>query len=350
MTPENPRIEREPTHRVNITFYGIDHGSYNLQGLEGLEQALAEHLVVSTGTNMVFLEEVDLPAKDRRFQLKRARELGGFTRMSVDAQLYREFGRMKAYQLVGGHYVSRDSAIDKRIKTISESTIDEIIENKLLDVPMIRQFYQFQLIDRFAKAYKLSVDWEQHESRERTKLISGAKAFGELSDLTLFAMRKGDFEKAIDLHGKCNFLLQELNTKRDIDVVEDLKKRVKKSLKIDGGSVFIVFGALHHNIVDQLDRKLKEPHVSFRKKLFDDDLLDYYPQDKECVGRQAARVFILDTLSYDARDSRIVDHFAMNYENTQRDIKKFVDSTNFEELTSLINSKRLIEAFVRYDN
>ena len=253
--------EIEQNYKVLVTFQGVNHHDLNLQGLQKVKEGIVGHLEASHGENTIILEGGGSSTMVKR--LKLAIKKYGFGEDYIISGILKRKNGMRREPTF--------NEIDRlKNKMNNAQSIDEILRDNLIPRDTVRYYYLFRMLGELNKSYAFNVDFEEWPPQVAQKRKQLTESYTVLQKETFNQWLNGDFSHVVE-NWKiyCNQDIQQINV-RDIEMVDNLKKRTRKLVDSkEGGSIFVLFGTLHQDILDTLSRKFgKNPPIRFNKSVW----------------------------------------------------------------------------------
>lgn len=238
------RAER-PT--VLVTWLGWEHDELNLGRVDQLRDAFVSHLEQSSGKQSIFMESAGASYGISEGVKNDIRNYGGLTNFFIAGVLRKRY-----------HQEPSMETILKSKNLLKDTSVEVIIDKQLLSpIQDVSEYCVYAEIDRLKEKYDFEIDLEAHPgpvAQELTRLDTLRK---QHIFLIQHGWHNGLFDQALQAAQKADGILyRQENITREQSLVDELKKRVRKLQKDEGGSIFIPFGEMHYPVIPALQRKL----------------------------------------------------------------------------------------------
>lgn len=342
ISEKTPNLEVQQKPKVLVTFYGWDHSDFNITGMDSVKRALATHLDQTKGDRTILLESASMTGSLAQKAKDLRKTHGGLVNTSLARQLKREKG-----------FDPSPTAIENRKGQIDAVGVVRAIDERLLPADSVTSYLRNHMIDDLAQQYDFNLMYETHDKKTAGSTRAINQEFVQVNQRAYSAWQQGNFTEALASYRTAEDLGRRL-AERDIDVVEDLKGKIRKLLKTqDGGSVFILFGAAHEPMIPALKRKLG-PNVPVEFETFNGrttqlealsilKLRSGNAITDEDVARQAFAYHANNDIAQAMKNRGNLSVFMNNYEDIVSAIDSIASSLSLKEIEQACKNKQVIE-------
>lgn len=313
------REEKEP--HTSVLFFGYIHDPLNLQVLDKLDTSLEGAFAKDTMSKMMFLELTAATPDQAAFIAKQAKE-SGLQQFVITMSLLQELGRNPT-----------PNEIQDKMRVLSDKTVDDILEQRLLNGQSIQTYFTAGLFDKALRAHPdVALVIESHSSEKVAQIENLKSRIAEIEDQSWQAWSERRFTDVVDLRKQYYDLSYESAVLREKDVVDVLHPVVDATPDI---GLFVSFGALHESMMHQIKKDFVAS-TSLPQGYPPGEIMQRLRKGETPTSDLYAKEFLYDLLFTYTRETckqnRYADYFAKRFEDINQIVIQVVQA---EDITSI---------------
>jgi len=218
----------------------------------------------------------------------------------------------------------------------------------------IRQYILFQKLDELKKQWNFEFEVEFHPKSTTKKITQLMEEHNYHANLAIKHWDEGKFAEALESYVKTSKVSLQMSEIREKEIVE-IRTLLKEQ---NGGSLFILFGAIHSPIIEALQKKLgpKVPVKFNTLSILPEDLTiqTIYKNLREgktapelVYAQELLSATIVGDLVKHAEDNKSFSAYANNSETADRTIRKIITNLSLEEIRRICEEKQDVLQFLR---
>lgn len=312
-------LETEKHPKVLVTFCGVSHHPLNLEIIPQVRDELLRHIDSNSGKTIVFLEHSSATQSFNEKVLRNIKYYGGIANLEIATNL-----------IVRDSGVPSQSAIQAARDLINSGDVDSLIKSGVVPIDNLHGTYLKVVLDNISQNYDVNFMFETVSKGVSVGVLELTKAYEEVQAHCTNNWRNGSFDGIIEGWKQYCRMDQRVRMIRDRETVAFLKTMVKKMVKVDGGSIFMIFGAVHSSMVHDLQRKLG-PKSQTEFVVVDTSQERLLPKILRCLDRNE---IVLDELYAQEFFSRMAAQKLFDYMQGERKVGLFAN--NYELISTCV--------------
>lgn len=338
---QNGRQEQgEGRKDARVTFYGMVHSPFNLEGIKPAVNHFEQLLASSSGRNVLYREDATLTFEDaERNKIVIAHH--GLVD-PILGNIFRAHGELPRGQ----------DDLDNLRQAVDRAGTRRAIESGLVPSHMAQDFFLSYELEKLRDRFPFDIEYESHSEdtvREISDLLTEAQALeGENLDYWM----RGQVDRIVVNKKKSHRATFHIAQLRRPDIVDDLAK-IAGDLAKDkqNGVTFVLFTVLNAPIIDSLQEDVPwETQIGFETinaglpQSPDTKIQEGLRTGKEVPDEVYAQHFFQTLMSVSVQTAamyrRRPSAYAENYETLARTISTIATSFSLQQIEEISKSRR----------